>query len=107
MLLEDMLNRCHELDAGYWCQIFKENAIEWSGWNAALRRTYLENNKPKTLYMFGPVLDAPPAHPDTVLTTMKHCRDTLLSMGMKWQHMDLDMQLYVQACTRMHTARCF
>ena len=70
--LEDALKQCHDRDAAWWCQTIRANAIEWSGWNVVLRRNTQESPQPRTMYMFGPVVDAPPAHPDTVLTTMHH-----------------------------------
>ena len=44
--------------------------------------------------VFGPLLDAPPAHPDTVLTTLIYLERTL-----KWYaHLSVDLQLYQISC---------
>ncbi|KAL8593919.1 hypothetical protein ACOMHN_032339 [Nucella lapillus] len=53
--------------------------MEWAGFNARLDRQEAEATpkKPKTLVVFGPHLDAPPAHPDTVLTTLIYLEKTL------------------------------
>eukprot|EP00745_Piridium_sociabile_P013977 TRINITY_DN2058_c0_g1_i7.p1 TRINITY_DN2058_c0_g1~~TRINITY_DN2058_c0_g1_i7.p1 ORF type:complete len:474 (+),score=89.64 TRINITY_DN2058_c0_g1_i7:286-1707(+) len=55
-------------------------------------------HRPKTLCIFGPLIDSPPSHPDTVLTTMAYLDRTLKSLGMSHVHLTLDMQLYIIAC---------
>ncbi len=44
--------------------------------------------------MFGPLIDAPPSHPDTVLTTLIYMQRTLHDSGMKYAHIYVDMQLF-------------
>ena len=44
--------------------------------------------------MFGPLIDAPPSHPDTILTTLTYMQESLVDMGMKKVHLSMDMQLY-------------
>ena len=43
--------------------------------------------------VFGPLLDAPPAHPDMVLTTLVYLEKTLKTLGMKYDHLSIDIQL--------------
>ncbi len=50
--------------------------------------------KPATAYMFGPLIDAPPHHPDTILITLKYMQESLVDMGMTCIHLSMDMQLY-------------
>lgn len=53
---------------------------------------------PQTRFVFGPLLNSPPSHPDTVLTTMQYLLLSLQSFGMKYAHLSMDMQLYIIAC---------
>ena len=48
--------------------------------------------------MYGPLIDSPPSHPETVMTTMDYLSCTLKSLGMHYVHLTLDMQLYIVAC---------
>ena len=50
--------------------------------------------KPATTYMFGPLIDAPPSHPDTILTILSYMQRSLTDMGMKHVHLTMDMQLF-------------
>ena len=73
---------------------------EWAGFNAYLDRQEASTStkKPKTLVVFGPLLDAPPAHPDMVLTTLIYLEKTLNTFGMQYSHLSVDLQLYQKAC---------
>ena len=51
-------------------------AIEWNDFNYQLSRTH-GILKPATTYMFGPLIDAPPSHPDTILTTLTYTQRSL------------------------------
>ena len=44
--------------------------------------------------MFGPLIDSPPAHPDTVLTTLVHAENVLQEQGTHITHLVADMQMY-------------
>ena len=44
--------------------------------------------------MFGPLIDDPPSHPDTILTTLTYMQRSLTDMGMKYVHLSMDMQLF-------------
>ena len=48
-------------------------------------------------FTFGPLIDAPPSHPDTIVTTLDYCKNYLQSLGMNTVHITLDMQLYMVA----------
>ena len=63
--------------------------LPWREWNVP--------QKPPTTYMFGPLIDAPPSHPDTVLTTLSYFEKTLTELGMKTSNLSADMQLYIVA----------
>ena len=49
------------------------------------------------MYLFGPLINAPPAHPDTVLTSVMYMMQSLTDLGMTYIHLSPDMQLYIQA----------
>ena len=49
------------------------------------------------MYLFGPLIIAPPAHPDTVLTSVMYMMQSLTDLGMTYIHLSPDMQLYIQA----------
>ena len=40
------------------------------------------------------MIDAPPYHPDTILTTLKYMQRALADMGMTYIHLSMDMQLF-------------
>ena len=54
--------------------------------------------KPKSLMVFGPLLDAPPAHPDIVLTKLVYLENTSKTFGMQYAHISVDLQLYQISC---------
>ncbi len=49
------------------------------------------------MYLFGPLIDAPPSHPDTVLTSLLYMQKSLGELGMSYANMAIDMQLYLVA----------
>ena len=51
------------------------------------------NLLPRT-YMFSPLIDVPPSHPDTILTTLAYMQRSLIDMRMKCIHFSIDMQLF-------------
>ena len=73
--------------------------LDWSAYNAVQDRSD-DNRAPKlkTISVFGPLLDSPPVHPDTVLSTMAYLDTSLKQLGMSQSHITFDMQLYVVAC---------
>ena len=71
--LNRSLAKAAQRDADYYNQLLGPEAIEFSGYNAQEDRKEMIPRAPKTLYVFGPLLNIPPSHPDTVLTTMNFC----------------------------------
>ena len=47
------------------------------------------------VYVFGPFINAPPSHPDTVLTSMLYITKSLGEMGMTCGNLSIDMQQYM------------
>ena len=87
-------------DAAWLSQVYgNDRPLEWAGFNAQQDRLVAGSaQKPKTLVVFGPMIDSPPAHPDTVLTTLVYLERTLNSFGMQYTHLTIDLQLYETAC---------
>ena len=66
-------------DAAWLSQVHQnDKPVEWAGFNAQ-QDPVMEGpgNKPKTLVVFGPMIDLPPAHPDTVMTTLVYDSECL------------------------------
>ena len=97
-LVSVSLARAQSKDSAYFSQLHSAKPVEWSGLNAISDQAQLDMHKPKTLCIFGPLIDSPPSHPDTVLTTMAYLDRMLRSLGMHYVHVTLDMQLYIIAC---------
>ena len=72
----------------------RQDAMEWNGFNNQLSRNQ-GALKPTTFYMFGPLIDAPPSHPNTIFTTLTYMQTSLVDMGMEKVHVSMDMQLFV------------
>jgi len=47
-----------------------------------------------TKYIYGPLIDAPPSHPDTILTSIMYIEEFIRSMGQKYVYLVADLQLY-------------
>ena len=92
------IKRAAQRDAGFYNQLTSPEAIEFSGYNAKEDRNENNARAPKTLFVFGPLLNLPPSHPDTVKTTMNFLLVSLQSFGMEYAHICMDMQLYMVAC---------
>ena len=72
--------------------------MEWSGFNTQLARKQTPSEtKPATVYLFGPLIDAPPAHQDTVLTSLLYTKKSLLDLDMQYANLSVDMHLYMVA----------
>ena len=91
-LLSISLTMAQSKDASYFSQLHSENPVEWSGFNDINDRTQVGMHRP----ICGPLIDSPPAHPDTFLTTMAYLDRTLKSLGML--HVHLTLQLCIIAC---------
>ena len=95
--LQGRLERAQVVDTQWQISLLHDpNHIEWRGYNAALARVEC-SPKPPTTYMFGPLIDAPPSQPDTVLTTLSYFEKTLTELGMNTSNLSADMQLYIVA----------
>ena len=90
--------RASKRDAEYFNQTVLPEAIEFSGYNAQQDRDENRSSAPKTLFVFGPLLNYPPSHQDAVLTTMTYLTTSPQSFGMQYAHICMDMQLYMVAC---------
>ena len=97
-LLSASLVQAQNKDAAYYSQLRTDDAVEWSGFNSLKDRAQVDAHRPKTLCVFGPLIDSPPAHPATVLTTMAYIDRTTKGLGITHVHITLDMQLYIIAC---------
>jgi hypothetical protein len=67
--------------------------VEWSGYMSYLAREKGFVSK-ATRYIYGPLIDAPPSHPDTVLTSLKYIEEFIKSHGQKYMHLVVDLQLF-------------
>jgi hypothetical protein len=68
--------------------------VEWSGYMAARAREQSSNVLKATRYIFGPLIDATPSHPDTVLTTLTLIEEFVKNHGQKYIFVEADMQIY-------------
>ena len=50
---------------------------------------------PAIVYQFGPLIGAPPSHPDIVLTSLLYMDTSLGERGMTCANLSIDMQLYM------------
>lgn len=66
---------------------------EWSGYMAAQARQTDVAQK-ATKFVFGPLIDAPPTDPDTVLTTMTLIKTFAENHEQTYSYMEADMQIY-------------
>ena len=66
---------------------------EWSGYMHHLARDNGFVSK-ATRYIYGPLIDAPPSHPDTVLTSIMYIENFIKSHGQTYVHLSVDMQLF-------------
>jgi hypothetical protein len=74
-----------------------DTTLEWSGFNKQIAREDTPSStKPATVYLFGPLIDAPPSHP-AILTSLLYMKQSLSEMGMTCANLSIDMQLYMVA----------
>ena len=67
---------------------------EWSGTMRSLAKETGNVPGVATQFVFGPLIDSPPAHPDTVLTTLTFIEEFMKQHNMVYTHLSADMQLY-------------
>ncbi len=76
-------------------QKIDENPIEWSGvMTASSRDNEITQKGTSTDYVFGPMINAQPSHPDTVLTALVLIEQFVTSHGQKYLQLVADMQLF-------------
>jgi hypothetical protein len=87
-------------DATWLLQVHgNDRPVEWAGFNAQQDRLVAGSaQKSNTLVVFGQMIDSPPAHPDTIITTLVNLERALSSFGMQYTHITVDLQLYQTAC---------
>ena len=78
-----------EKDTQWLNSLGQKDAMDWNGFNNE------QILHPANTYVFGPLIDAPPSHPDTILTTLTYMQRSMVDMGMEKVHLCMDMQLYV------------
>lgn len=72
--------------------------MEWGGFNSrAAREQGPPSPKAATVYLIGHLIDSPPSHPDTVLTSLIYMKKSLAEQGMAYANLSIDMQLYMVA----------
>ncbi len=87
-----------QLKDAQWLNKSSNENMEWYGFNNQLARKQVPASaKPATVYLFGPLIDAPPSHPDTVLTSLLYMKKSLAELGMTYANLSIDMQLYMVA----------
>ena len=95
---EESLAAAQLKDAHWLSSLFSDQSMEWYGFNNQLAREQTTSaTKPVTVYLFGPLIDAPPSHPDTVLTSLLYMKESLRELGMNYANLSIDMQLYMIA----------
>jgi hypothetical protein len=67
--------------------------VDWSGYMAAKARDKGDFEK-ATNYVFGPLIDYPPSHPDTMLTSLNFMEKVVKQHKQKYIFVAVDMQLY-------------
>ena len=72
----------------------------WSGYNtaipgpAAIQSRHCETQQRIRVASYAPIIDAPPAHPATVYTTMHHSKQMTEALGQSTTLQTMDQQLY-------------
>ena len=78
-----------------------DKPVEWAGFNAQ-QDPVMEGpgNTPKTLVVFGPIIDSPPAHHDTVMTTLVYLQRNLNAFGMQYTQSTSNCIILHAQCNR-------
>ena len=71
-----------------------EPCPEWSGAMVQTARQFDEPQHHHTNFVFGPLIDSTPSHPDTVLTTLLYLEEFVRMKNIPYIHASADMQLY-------------
>ena len=69
-----------------------DKPVEWAGFNAQQDRLMAGSvKKPNTLVVFRQMIGSPPAHPNTVITTLVNLERALNSFGMQYTHITVGL----------------
>ena len=84
-------------DAAWLSQVHgNDRPVEWAGFNAQQDRLMASSaQKSNTLVVFGPMIDSPPSHPSTVITTLVNFERALSSFAMQYKQSTSN-------CIRLH-----
>jgi len=52
-------------------------------------------HKLASTYIFGPLIDPPPAHQDIIITILLYMQRSLVDMKMSYFHLSIDMEVFV------------
>lgn len=98
--IRQSVSRAQKKDSAWLSQLHSSPLpLDWSAYNVVQDRNGDAGTpKLKTISVFGPMLDSPPAHPDTVLSTTAYLDTSLKQLFMNHSHITFDMQLYEIAC---------
>ncbi len=98
--IKQSVSRAQKKDAAWFCQLHSSQLpLDWSAYSVVQDRNGDDiAPKLKMISVFGPLLDLPPAHPDTVLSTIAYFGISLRQLGMSHSHITFDTQLYMTAC---------
>ena len=97
--LHDSINTALEKDVSWLKAVIEHTQddkpeAEWSGFMVSAAKKETFELMKSTNYVFGPLLDSPPSHPDTVLTTLVYIEKFMQQHGVPTIHVSADMQLY-------------
>ena len=87
--------RANENDLAFLTDVIMSNdSPEFNGYNTRLCREQGRCPKPKTKAVYLPLIDMPPAHPDTIMTAMSKAQQLTEKIGPNFTVFTADQQLY-------------
>ena len=87
--------RARELDFTFLKDVIvSNNCPEFNGYNTRLCREQGRSPEPKTKAVYLPLIDMPPAHPDTIMTAMSKAQQLTEKIGQNFTVFTADQQLY-------------
>ena len=97
--LQESIEVAYNLDLSWLVDVIRTTEgespqAEWSGYMSSVARLKEEEPGSATRFLFGPLIDAPPSHPDTVLTTLLYIEWFMKQHNVNNCHVSADMQLY-------------
>ena len=103
-LLSASLVQAQNKDAAYYSHLRTDDAVEWSGFNSLKDRAQVDAHRPKTLCVFGPLIDSPPAQlsddTDVFVLLVYWCKKADVSCAVqmeRWNGSVLDINATVTA----------